>query len=257
MGVPASAEIPQVDPLVIDWAVTAEASWELSRSNIFPSRFVASVDSESSAETWFFRDIYPFEQLRLELLPRLIAARAGVRRLRFWSAGCGTGQEAYSLAMALRHHFPQLQDWDIEILGTDLLDGSLEKARTGLYSQQEINKGLPIVFLMKYFTQEGLEWRLNEDLRGKVKFQAQRLDQAWPELPSFDVILLRNVLFSFAEATRLDILGRVRDQLAVDGALLLGHSEKSDLKEGLEQVECGKGWYYRRPSGAESVLRAS
>jgi len=161
------------------------------------------------------------------------------------------------LAMLLRHHFPQLQHWDIKVLGTDLLESHLERARNALYSQQEINKGLPVVLLMKYFSQEGLEWRLNQDIRDTVDFKVQRLDQAWDDHPTFDVILLRNVLFHFDAPTRLDILARVRDQLAVDGTLMLGNSESSDLKDGLEQVSSGgKGWYYRRPAGAENILRA-
>lgn len=184
------------------------------------------VDAMTTNETMFFRDHVPFELLRHSLLPRLLAQRAPERRLRLWSAASSTGQEAYSLAMLLHQHFPEaIRHWNLEILATDLSVSCLSYARQGLYNHFEVSRGLPASYLVRFFDQEGNQWRINPEVRRLVSFQELNLIEDWPSLPQMDVILLRNVLIYFSLETRRKILDKIRRQLKPDGYLILGRSE--------------------------------
>ena len=181
-------------------------------------------------ETSFFRDNRPFELLRTDLLPRLIEARRTVRTLRFWSAACSTGQEALSLAILLREHFPQLANWRISIEGTDICADAVERARQGRYHRIEVNRGLPARLLVKYFDQEGDEWVAREQVRALCNFRQASLSA--PRLPfsrgsdRFDIILLRNVMLYFSQETRNTLVKEIHRVTAGDGYLLLGSSEQ-------------------------------
>jgi chemotaxis protein methyltransferase CheR len=181
-------------------------------------------------ETSFFRDMKPFELLRKELLPRLIEERRLTRRLRFWSAACATGQEAYSLAMLLLEHFPLLSGWNLKIEGTDLSSEVVERAASARYRRIEINRGLPARFIVRYFDHTGEDWTVKPEVRQLCNFrQANLCNSSLPffhPVDRFDVILLRNVMLYFAHETRRTLLARVHRLLAPDGILFLGSSEQ-------------------------------
>ncbi len=182
-------------------------------------------EAMTTNETSFFRDSQPFEQFRSVLLPALMARRATERHLRIWCAGASTGQEPYSLAMILQEERAQLQDWRIDILGTDLSTELLTKAQAGLYTQFEIQRGLPITYLVKYFTQIGDKWELSNDIRQRVGYEQFNLLADPSPLGRFDVVFCRNVLIYFDRSDRADVLGRIAAQMPGDGVLSLGVAE--------------------------------
>lgn len=181
-------------------------------------------------ETSFFRDVRPFELLRSELLPDLIESRRDSRTLRFWSAACSTGQEAYSLAMLLCDSFPRLATWDVRIEGTDLSGEMIQRARAGVYKRIEINRGLPARFIVRYFDRAGEDWVIKPKIRRFCTFRQGNL--CGPRLPfsrsvdRFDIILLRNVMLYFSQETRKSLLAGMHRLLVPDGILMLGASEQ-------------------------------
>ena len=182
------------------------------------------VEAMTTNETFFFRDKIPFDHLRETILPALLQARASRRSLRIWSAACSTGQEPYSIAMCVRE-FAALAGWRIEIVATDLSQGVLEKARAGIFSQFEVQRGLPIQMLVKYFTQVGELWQLNANIRGMVQHRQLNLLQDFSHLGTFDVVFCRNVLIYFDQDTKAGIFERVAKVLEPDGVLVLGAAE--------------------------------
>jgi len=192
------------------------------------------IEAMTINETYFFRDKAPFDQFRNVMLPALIASRQNDKRLRIWSAAASTGQEAYSLAMILDENAARMPGWKIEILGTDLSDQVLEKARKGIYSQFEVQRGLPTPMLLRHFNQIGDSWQISDAMRSKVTFRQMNLLADYTSLGRFDIIFCRNVLIYFDAARKMDILGRMTRILAPDGFLTLGASEsliglKTDL----------------------------
>lgn len=183
------------------------------------------IDALTTNETSFFRDFHPFETLRKQLLPLLIARREPMRKLSIWSGAASTGQEAYSVAMILREHFPELRDWQVSILGTDLSPTVLSQAKEGAYSQLEVNRGLPAPMLLKYFTKVGAKWVVKDDLKKLVEFRQMNLFKPWPILPVFDLVLLRNVMIYFDIETKKEILKRIRNCIHPEGYLFLGAAE--------------------------------
>ncbi len=181
-------------------------------------------------ETSFFRDSRPFELLRMDLLPKLIEARRPMRSLRFWSAACSTGQEAYSLGMLMREHFSMLTDWDIRIEGTDICGEVVERAQAGSYHRIEMNRGLPARFVVRYFDHVGENWVVKQEVRKMCNFrQANLCAQPFPFRRAedrFDVIFLRNVMLYFSQETRRALLTTIYRLLAPDGFLFLGSSEQ-------------------------------
>jgi chemotaxis protein methyltransferase CheR len=175
-------------------------------------------------ESFFFRDKIPFDQFRDTILPELIEKRSNRRRIRIWSAAASTGQEAYSLAMLVAS-FSKLADWRIDIIATDISNEVLEKARAGLYSQFEVQRGLPIQMLMQHFEQVGEQWLISDKVRKMVQFRQINLLSDCSALGNYDVVFCRNVLIYFDHATKVDALERIRRQLAPDGFLILGAAE--------------------------------
>jgi chemotaxis protein methyltransferase CheR len=176
-------------------------------------------------ESFFFRDKIPFDRFRDTVLPALLTARAHTKRFRIWCAAASTGQEPYSLAMMLKSVQEKFSDWRIEILATDISNDVLKKARTGIYSQFEVQRGLPIQMLMQYFEQVGEQWRLSEAIRKMVQFRQLNLIADFASLGTFDVVFCRNVLIYFDQATKVGVLDRIYRQLAPDGFLLMGAAE--------------------------------
>ena len=162
-------------------------------------------------ESYFFRDKVPFDYFVDGMLPKLMAKREASRRIRVWCAAAATGQEPYSLAMELAERNGKLAGWTIEILATDFVEDALAKARKGLYSQFEVQRGLPVSFLVKYFDKVGNAWELSPEIRGKVEFRNQNLLDNCEALGTFDVIFCRNVLIYFDDATKRAVLARIAD----------------------------------------------
>ena len=211
------------------------------------------VDALTTNETTFFRDVAPFESLRTTVLPELIERRARTRTLSIWSAGCSTGQEPYSIAMAIREHFPELATWNLSILGTDISPSVLERARRGRYGQLEVNRGLPAHLLVRHFTRAGMEWEIEEPIRRMVRFQRRNLITEWRGLPPFDLVFMRNVMIYFDAESKRDVLARMHQQIAANGYLLLGASETTfNLSDAFErQLDGRTAWY--RPTRTEPL----
>jgi len=182
------------------------------------------VEAMTTNETFFFRDRIPFDHLRQTVLPGLVQARANRRALRIWCAASSTGQEPYSIAMCIKEFAP-LARWRVEIVATDLSHGVLEKSKAGIFSQFEVQRGLPIQMLVKYFTQTGDLWQINADIRAMVQHRQLNLLQDFSHLGSFDVIFCRNVLIYFDQETKTAIFDRLARVLEPDGVLALGAAE--------------------------------
>lgn len=183
------------------------------------------VEAMLNNETFFFRDGVPFDLLRTAVLPALRQARAATRRIRIWCAAASTGQEPYSIAMLLAADHAAWAGWTVEIVATDLSQRALARAEAGLYTQFEVQRGLPIQALIKHFDKEDDQWRISRELRHSVRFRPANLCESFAHLGSFDVVLCRNVLMYLDPATKSDILTRMRRQMPDDGYLLLGAAE--------------------------------
>jgi len=182
------------------------------------------LESMTTNESMFFRDTKPFDQLSKVILPAMKAANK--KHVRIWSAASSTGQEAYSTAMVLKEEAPKYPGMTFEIVGTDLADKVVERARAGIYSQFEIQRGLPITMLMKYFTQRpNNNWEINEVIKSMVKFNTGNLLVPYNTMGRFDIIFCRNVLIYFEEKTKSDIIDRMAEILNPPGYLFLGGSE--------------------------------
>ncbi|MCB8822586.1 CheR family methyltransferase [Microvirga rosea] len=183
------------------------------------------IEAMTTNETFFFRDKGPFDLFKDVLLPRYLAARSATRHLRIWCAAASTGQEPYSLAMLLEEASSRLSGWKVDILATDISTDVLNKAKLGLYNQFEVQRGLPIQLLLKYFTQVGDQWQISSAIRSKVNFQPLNLIKEFGHLGTFDIVYCRNVLIYFDGPTKGHVLGRIANALAPDGALVLGAAE--------------------------------
>ena len=183
------------------------------------------VDAMTTNETFFFRDRAPFDKFREVILPQLLEARAAERRIRIWCAACSTGQEPYSLAMILDEEARKYAGWRIDILATDIASSVLDLAREGVYSQFEVQRGLPISMLLRYFQQKGDRWQIVEHLRSRVRFDECNLISDFDELGQFDVIFCRNVLIYFNVTTKRTVLDNLCRSLSPDGYLVLGAAE--------------------------------
>ncbi|HLI10711.1 MAG TPA: protein-glutamate O-methyltransferase [Alphaproteobacteria bacterium] len=183
------------------------------------------VDAMTTNESFFFRDKKPFDQFVSLVLPHLIKTRAASRSFRIWSAAASSGQEPYSVAMLLREHAAKLSGWRYEIVATDISRDILAKAKAGIYSQFEVQRGLPISLLVKYFKQDGERWQIDPAIRAMVQFREFNLLDDPRILGSFDVVFCRNVLIYFDQQTKARVLERIRQVMPDDGFLYLGGAE--------------------------------
>jgi len=212
-------------------------------------------EAMTTNETFFFRDNKPFDIFKENILPHLLKARAGQKTLRIWNAACSTGQEPYSLAMLLKEESAKLTGWRVEILATDISNEVLEKAKAGLYSQFEVQRGLPIQLLIKYFQQMGEMWQIDSSIRAMVKFEKLNLLENFSRVGGFDVIFCRNVLIYFDNPTKSKVLNQMQNILAKDGALFLGGAETVlGICDDLRPVSGLKGVYTPAENG---ILAAS
>jgi len=216
------------------------------------------VEAMTTNETFFFRDKIPFDHLRDSILPMLLASRAARKTIRIWSAACSTGQEPYSIAMCLKEKGAVLQGWRIEIVGTDLSQEVLEKSKAGIYSQFEVQRGLPIQLLVKYFTQNGELWQISPEIRGMVQHKQLNLLQDFSHLGKFDVIFCRNVLIYFDQPTKTNIFERMSRIIEPDGMLMLGAAESVvGITDVFRPYPDKRGLYQPNPErgGARSPLK--
>jgi len=186
---------------------------------------VSVVEAMTTNESFFFRDKVPFDHFRDVILPDMIAHHYRRRRIRIWCTAAATGQEPYSLAMILREMAGKLAGWRVDILATDLAGEILEKAKTGIYSQFEVQRGLPIQDLVKSFTQIGDHWQIRPELRQMVTFRQLNLLHDFSHLGFFDVVLCRNVLIYFDQPTKADVLQRLAQVIEPTSYLMLGAAE--------------------------------
>lgn len=201
------------------------------------------VEAMTTNETYFFRDPAHYDAIRSILLPRLRQERQDTRKLRFWSAASSTGQEAYSLAMTLLEE--QFGDWSIQILGTDFSSPIVERARSGIYQQIEVNRGLPAALLVKHFRRSGVEWRLSEELRRMVRFETIDLRNSMRALGPFDLVFCRNVMIYFDAETKAKIMKEIHGTLFRGGWLLLGGAETAfGVDEWFEKRSIGNATVY-------------
>lgn len=186
-----------------------------------------TLEAMTTNETFFFRDVVPFDVLREKVLPDIIAKRRNEKTLAIWSAACSTGQEAYSIAMTIRESFPHLSNWNIRIIGTDVATKVTAKAQEGIFNQTEMNRGVGPQLLAKYFTRRGVDWQIKEEIRKMVSFRSMNLIQPWPLLPKMDIVFLRNVLIYMENDGRKSILDRTHRLLDRGGYLFLGAAEST------------------------------
>jgi len=228
-----------------------------------PAALIAEVvEAMTTNETFFFRDKLPFDHFRNTMMPALIAARERDRRIRIWCTAASTGQEPYSLAMILKSMGASLAGYRVDILATDLSSEVLEKAKAGIYTQFEVQRGLPVQLLVKFFEQNGECWQLTPELRSMVQFRSLNLLNDFSALGTFDVVFCRNVLIYFDQDSKIAVLNRIARQMPGDGYLVLGAAETViGLTDAFKPLAEKRGLYV--PSittrhsalGADNVIR--
>ncbi|HUA56405.1 MAG TPA: protein-glutamate O-methyltransferase CheR [Candidatus Sulfotelmatobacter sp.] len=190
-----------------------------------PERLRIITEAMTTNETLFFRDTKPFEQFKRVVLPALLEGRAAQRTIRIWCAASSSGQEPYSLAMTIKEEGARLAGWRFEVLATDLSQEMVDRARAGTYSQFEVQRGLPIQLLMKYFRQVDERWQLDDAIRGMVQYRVFNLLDDPRPLGTFDIVFCRNVLIYFDQPTKAQVLERIAKLMPRDGILYLGGAE--------------------------------
>ncbi|WP_414473366.1 CheR family methyltransferase [Microvirga sp. M2] len=222
--------------------------WEI-KSGRSPAMEIATIEAMTTNETFFFRDKAPFDLFQDILIPRYLKDRAASRRLRIWCAAASTGQEPYSLAMLLKEASGRMPGWHVEIIATDISNDVLERARAGIYNQFEVQRGLPIRLLVKYFTQKGEQWQIAPEIRSMVDFRYLNLIEDFSRLGPFDIVYCRNVLIYFDAPTKAQVLRRIAQAMAPDGSLVLGASETIlGITDALSLDPAYRGLYSKSPS---------
>lgn len=210
------------------------------------------VDALTTNETSFFRDGEPFQALGTQILPDLMPTRSSGRTLKIWSAACSSGQEPYSLAMALQEAMPG--GWSFDILATDISQEMLNRAEQGTYTQLEVNRGLPAPLLVRHFERVGAHWKISAGLRQHVTFKRLNLAAPLPAMGPFDIIFIRNVLIYFDVDTKRSVLQQVSSLLRPDGWLFLGSAETTiGIDDRFERVVTGRASAYRLRSGVKAA----
>jgi chemotaxis protein methyltransferase CheR len=204
------------------------------------------VEAMTTNETSFYRDSKPFDQFRDIVLPHLLKTRAAQKRFRIWCAASSTGQEPYSLAMLLKENAAKLPGWNYEIIATDIDTNVIETAKKGEYSQFEVQRGLPIQMLMKYFEQKGERWCLKQEIKSMVQYKYFNLLESMAVLGRFDVVFCRNVLIYFDRETKAKVLQNISGLLPDDGFLFLGGAETVlGITEAFKALENSRGIYVK------------
>ncbi|HBE20618.1 MAG TPA: chemotaxis protein CheR [Cyanobacteria bacterium UBA11149] len=204
------------------------------------------IEAMMTNETFFFRDVHPFEALKIFVLPELLQKRKLEGRLNIWCGACSSGQEPYSIAILLQENFPQLSSWQVKLIASDISTSMLKKSMAGSYSQHEVNRGLSAGLRQKYFHPSGNQWLIKEEIRRMVEFRQMNLTETFSSMPQIDVIFLRNVLIYFDIEMKRKILAGVRKVLRDDGYLFLGGGETTvNLDDSFIPVQLDKAVCYR------------
>lgn len=239
----------RLNPVAKKWGYENIEAMTNALRGVPPKELVIDiVEAMTTNETSFFRDMKPFETFKNVVLPYFRDNRPA-KRLKIWCAASSSGQEPYSLAMLLREEAASMPGWSFDITATDISHEILEQAKSGLYTQFEVQRGLPITHLMKYFTQHGDKWQLNNDIRNMIKFQYFNLLDSMTMLGSFDVIFCRNVLIYFDQQTKGQVLERMAKQCVDDGFLFLGGAETViGITDSFKNVPDQRGLYAKASS---------
>jgi chemotaxis protein methyltransferase CheR len=220
----------------------------LNSSNSGPLR-QRVLEAVTTHETSFFRDLHPFDMFRKTIVPRLLNERSATKRINLWCGASSTGQEPYSLAFIIKECGLQLGGWTVDFTATDLSEEVLARARKGVFNQLEVNRGLPMPMLIKYFDKVGLDWQVKADLRKTINFRKINLMEAWPAMPEMDVVFMRNVLIYFDVATKRRVFDRMARVIRPGGYLFLGTVESThNLTEQFAPMQVGKAICYQRIS---------
>ncbi|MCH7499068.1 MAG: protein-glutamate O-methyltransferase CheR [Nitrospinae bacterium] len=204
------------------------------------------VEALTTNETSFFRDIYPFETLKNDILPELLKRRKSLKQMNIWCAASSSGQEPYSIAMLIRDNYPILLDWKLHFIASDISREMLNRCRSGEFSQLEVNRGLSAPLLIKYFEKNGLKWSIKKEFREMIDFQQINLSETLPYMPKMDIIFMRNVLIYFDLEMKVKILKQIRHILQPDGYLFLGAAESPlNLDDSFQRTEFKRAGCYR------------
>ncbi len=249
----------RLNPVARKWSFSGfDELVQAVRNNKDEALLIDVTEAMTTNESFFFRDQKPFEQFSDMVLPHLLEARAAKRSIRIWSAACSSGQEPYTLAMLLQENAAKLSGWRVEIIATDLSNEILDKAKEGLYSQFEVQRGLPINLLVKYFTQVGDRWQIDESLRKMIRFQQFNLLGDLSSLGHFDVVFCRNVLIYFDVPTKTQVLDGVANLLPADGFLYLGGAETVlGTTDRFQLMQGQRGIYSLVPQEGATAVRAA
>ncbi len=221
----------------------------LLRTRPSEALLVEITEAMTTNESSFFRDIKPYEMLRKEVLPMLMARSASQKTLRIWSAACSTGQEPYTISMCIKEDEAKLSSWRFDIVATDLAKKVVDKAKEGIYSQFEAQRGLPIQMLMKYFSPlPDTSWQLKDIIRSTVQFKNQNLLEDYGSLGKFDLVFCRNVLIYFDEPTKAQITEKMARLITAGGVLIIGATESLIDPKGLfVPIDNFRGAYKLKP----------
>jgi chemotaxis protein methyltransferase CheR len=238
----------RLEPLAVqEGFVTLEELGKKMMKTPSPTLIQKVVEAMTTNETSFFRDRVPFDIFKSQIIPNLIKANEKTKRLRIWSACCSTGQEPYSLSMLLSDIEAQLQQWDIKLLATDIDQKVLQHAQAGIYTQYEVQRGLPILYLTRYFTKSDGSWTVNPAIRKRIEFKILNLLTDFTYFGVFDVIFCRNVLIYFDLSTKKKILEQMSRMLSPSGVLFLGSTETSiGITDKIVRMSSEKGHYYKK-----------
>ncbi len=202
-----------------------DALYKKAKFQMTPRLKEQIIEAMTTNETYFFRDQHPFDALRKHIIPEMIERNAAKKSLKFWSAACSTGQEPYSISMIINEHFPALANWQVSITATDISKQAISKGMAGRFTQVEVNRGLPITLLIKYFKQQGAFWVVNEKLKRPMRFKQMNLMGPFIGINGMDIVLCRYVLIYFDHDTKKQILEKIVKVMNPGGYLLLGATE--------------------------------
>lgn len=235
----------RLNPIAKKWGFESLDAMTLKLRGVPDKQLINDIiEAMTTNETSFFRDMRPFDLFRDVVMAHMKTARATRRKVRIWCAAASSGQEPYTLAIILKEAAAQFPGWSFEIVGTDISNDILALAKEGLYSQFEVQRGMPIVLLMKYFKQEGDKWRVNDEIRNMVKYEYFNLLDPMSRLGTFDIIFCRNVLIYFDEKTKAKVLENMAKQIENDGFLFLGGAETVlGITEAFKPVPGQRGIY--------------
>ena len=186
---------------------------------------ISVTEAMTTNESFFFRDQKPFDLFRDELLPQMMENRASQKSIRIWSAAASSGQEAYTLSIIMKEAGAKMAGWRCDILGTDISHDILNKAKAGIYTQFEVQRGMPIQLLVKYFEKHDDQWQIKPEIRNSVTYKYFNLLESLKPLGKFDIVYCRNVLIYFDPETKTKVLSEIANIMPSDGKLILGGAE--------------------------------